>query len=1117
MIMSSEKVNSSLLEYAVKELKQENYRLKDEINSISQTEIQKREDLLNLQSAALEAAANGIVITDTNGSIIWVNRAFTKLTGYSKEEAINQNPRVLKSDQQNETYYKDLWDTISSGNVWKGELINKRRDNSLYTEELIITPVKDKNGRVTNYIAIKQDITKQKVVQEIEKLIIDTTNLDELLTGIHLSINKVVPAPNFYIALMDETSGIVSFPYFVDEYDFKPEPRDQKKNLTEYVINSGKPLRLNQRIFDELIEKKEIDRIGQMPSSWIGIPLIIGTKSLGAMVIQRYDKKVKYSESQLNWLVSVANQISSSIYRRKAEEQIKYNEEKLKTITNSTIDAIITLDEDLKVILWNNAAEKIFEYSEAEAIGNSIQDLIIPDNFQNEVNEIFKKVMGIGKDFKGTFKINARKKSGEVLEIELSVSLTELNNKWLITGILRDLSEINALGKNSDDEKDKIIASLKNELQYTKSNYDILNSILEVLPHNIYVKDQLSRFTKVNKHMYEYMGCKTEQELLGKSDADLFDNVQNQEFLNEEKEIMRTGKALVDKGHSEVLQNGELHWAQTSKFPLFNSDGKTIGTFGITTDITKLKKSEQELLDSHYRFRKLIENSTLGIIRLDNNGEIIMVNPTFVTMLDYDSEAEILSFTPEKIYSSSSNRKKFLQLLKSEEKISGFEDVLIKKDGTLIDVRESAWSIKDKNDQVIYYEVIIEDISEQNQILNILHESEFKYRTLLDKLNEAVFLKIGEKFEVVNTKFLELLEITEEEVYNDNFDLNNFLIESKNFASESEQNINNDDLHSNIFQLNLITKNGLEKEVEISLSFLNFKGSMAEQGIIRDLSNIKKQETQIRHLQKMEAIGTLAAGIAHEINTPSQFVNDNLTFMKDAYKDIQPIFQLINKIENKDEWFSDIAKLAKSVDLEYLQEEIPNAIDQSLDGIKRIANIVGAMRDFTHTGPKDKVSADVHRIIQNSITLSKNTWKYIAEIETEFDDTIPNIICQPNDLNQVIINMIVNSSHAMEDKFAGSETLQGKIKIKTVNQNDKVEIFISDNGIGMSEKVMKRIYDPFFTTKDVGKGTGQGLSIAYDIIVTKHKGEIDVKSEVGIGTTFKITLPIDNSNMVNSD
>ncbi len=173
---------------------------------------------------------------------------------------------------------------------------------------------------------------------------------------------------------------------------------------------------------------------------------------------------------------------------------------------------------------------------------------------------------------------------------------------------------------------------------------------------------------------------------------------------------------------------------------LFNSEGKSIGTFGITTDLTEKKKTEDELRDSHYKFRQLIENSTLGIIRIDEDGEIIMANPAMIKMLKYANETELIKQKSVRLYSSLNNRKKFLQILKREEKISGFEDTLIKSDGKLIEVRQSAWAVKDKQDKIIYFEIIIEDITEQNQILKILHESEFKYRMLIDKLSEAVYL-----------------------------------------------------------------------------------------------------------------------------------------------------------------------------------------------------------------------------------------------------------------------------------------------------------------------------------------------------------------------------------------
>ncbi len=369
-------------------------------------------------------------------------------------------------------------------------------------------------------------------------------------------------------------------------------------------------------------------------------------------------------------------------------------------------------------------------------------------------------------------------------------------------------------------------------------------------------------------------------------------------------------------------------------------------------------------------------------------------------------------------------------------------------------------------------------------------------------------LSVDGKFEIVNSKFLDLFELQEDELYSADFDMSKYL--PQNNLNELNKNTSGTNKESTTsFEITVTTKTGIEKDVEVSLSYLNYNGKIAAQGVVRDLTKIKKQETQIRHLQKMESIGTLAAGIAHEINTPSQFVSDNLSFLRDSFGEIKPILAALKDLEGFSNGFEEFNKLIENTDIEYLQEEIPLAIDQSIDGVKRIASIVGAMRDFAHTGPKDKVSADIHKIIETSITLSKNAWKYIAEIETNFEENLPSIICQPNDLNQVIVNMIVNSSHAMEDKFKDVENMKGKIEIQTTLSDNNIVILIKDNGAGMPEKVIKRIFDPFYTTKDVGKGTGQGLAIAYDIIVTKHGGDIEVSSEEGVGTEFVIKLPLE--------
>lgn len=293
-------------------------------------------------------------------------------------------------------------------------------------------------------------------------------------------------------------------------------------------------------------------------------------------------------------------------------------------------------------------------------------------------------------------------------------------------------------------------------------------------------------------------------------------------------------------------------------------------------------------------------------------------------------------------------------------------------------------------------------------------------------------------------------------------------------------------------------------------------------GSISDVTFFKKAqeeknviELQLRQSQKLEAIGQLAAGVAHEINTPVQFVSDNIRFLQESFNDLQQIIQayqaLATEVEKENDQYESVQKiqdLNDAMDLSYLLEEIPTAVSQSLEGINRISSIVKAMKEFSHPGSSDKKPNDINKSINNTIIVSRNEWKYIAEMETHLDPDLPMVECMPGELNQVILNMIVNAAHAIEEAKNIDKIRQGKITIRTEHVGDHVLISISDTGSGISKEIQNKIFDPFFTTKDVGKGTGQGLAIAYSVVVDKHQGEIHLESEPGKGSTFTIKLPI---------
>jgi len=292
------------------------------------------------------------------------------------------------------------------------------------------------------------------------------------------------------------------------------------------------------------------------------------------------------------------------------------------------------------------------------------------------------------------------------------------------------------------------------------------------------------------------------------------------------------------------------------------------------------------------------------------------------------------------------------------------------------------------------------------------------------------------------------------------------------------------------------------------------------EGMTDDITQRKLLQDQLLQAQKLESVGQLAAGIAHEINTPTQYIGDNVRFLKDAFEDIrcllgsyEGLLQAAEGSALSGEKIREVAAAVKRADSDYLLGEIPRAIDQTLDGVKRVGTLVSAMKEFSHPGTKDKILLDLNHAIQSTITVAQNEWKYVANMETDLDLSLPAIPCQPGEFNQVILNLIVNAAHAIADVARDGGPEKGTIRIQTKTHPEWAEIRMQDSGPGIPEEVQARIFDPFFTTKEIGKGTGQGLSIARSVVVDKHGGTIRFETEAGKGTIFIIRLPREGKSL----
>ena len=321
-----------------------------------------------------------------------------------------------------------------------------------------------------------------------------------------------------------------------------------------------------------------------------------------------------------------------------------------------------------------------------------------------------------------------------------------------------------------------------------------------------------------------------------------------------------------------------------------------------------------------------------------------------------------------------------------------------------------------------------------------------------------------------------------------------------------------------------LTKTGNRIPVEIFLQYVKPTGETGRfVSIVRDISERIKEtkekeklQSQLLQTQKLESVGQLAAGIAHEINTPTQYVGTNIDFLEDGFKDVATLIAAYHRLLSAEKDHSvtpaliqEIEETIEATDWGYLDKELPLAIAQSKDGVHRISTIVRAMKEFSHPGSKEKIPLALNDLINTTLIVSRNEWKYLADVETDFADNLPLVPCLSDEMGQVFLNLLVNAAHAITTQLGDNPNgLKGHITITTRQDGDQAEIRVQDTGCGIPRDILNKVFDPFFTTKEVGKGTGQGLTIARDVIVNKHGGTLEVESEPGQGATFIIRLPI---------
>lgn len=810
------------------------------------------EEHLSKISVAVEQSNSTVLITDTEGNIEYVNPRFSEITGYTAEEAKGKNTRILKSNRNDANIYTELWSTISNGIEWQGELLNKKKNGELFWELVSISPVKNDKGKITNYVAVKEDISEHKKSEKLEKAlyqisraVIDNEELGSLYSSIHKSLSDILPVENLFIALFDQQKNLLSFPYFVDEFDEAYETGPPGRGLTEYVLRSGKPLHVDQEIFKSLVEAGEVDLYGTDSLDWIGVPLKIGDNTIGVLVVQSYNENIRLDERDLNVLIYVSDQIALAIERTRTHNLLKSSEERFRLLFDKAADLIIIINPQGKVLDINNIFEEETGYRRKDIIGeNLFTSGLLPSRSAVSTAFYFSKLV-IGKDIP-IFEIDVIKKDAALITYELrAVPIQEKDEPIGIQAILRNITDrkrTEAKLYQSEKHLSNLMSNLPGMAYRCRYDHDWTMEFVSqgCLALTGYLPEELVLNSKASY-----------TELIHPEDKkNVFITIR--ESINKRTPFQIIYRIRTkDGGEKWVWEKGD---AQTSR------KGKVETLEGFITDISSRINAEAALKESEELYRKLIATLPDIIAITDVKGDIIFLNEIGVRFTGYSSFEEV-------------KHQNFINFIAEEDKelvINNFKKNFSKNIGT------QEYHFNNKNGERFLFEIHREvlrtfdgspyglifscrDITSRKKAETELAQSEEKYRTLIDSIQDGVFLIVDGIILFVNRAFCKMIGYENSEIEGVSF-LKFVTPEDVELVAGNYKLRQEGKSAPSSYEWRMLHKNGGKVFVNMSARVINYQGKRATIGTLKDITHQKKLE-QILHNQK-----NLFKGVADAAN-----------------------------------------------------------------------------------------------------------------------------------------------------------------------------------------------------------------------------------------------------------
>jgi PAS domain S-box-containing protein len=973
----------------------------------------------NLLSSLLDNIPDNIYFKDKESRFIAASKSMSKWMGAgSPEKMIGKTDFDYFTKEHAEPAFHDEQEIIRTGRPIKAKVEKETHpDGRITWVSTTKIPRYDKTGKIIGTLGISRDVTHDREMED---------QLKESEAR-NLAILSALPDLLFQVK---KDGTFISY-YTGDEDVLYAKPEEFMNKKLKEVLPKELALTCMEGVKKAIKEDKTISFEYQLPSKG-----------------EIRDWEARVVKVDKNTAIILIRDITEL---KKAQRE----KSRLNDLIEQSSDAILRMDTGMHINYTNKATKELFGYTFSELKEKTLEFLIAEPDSEEIERKIFEKVTN-GEVYSGEhLNIN---KNGAVFFCHMRVMplFDENDNVYGYMASLRDISE---------ERK------AREELVFRKN---LLDSFLELTPDKVFFKDRDCRFVEVSKSEAERYNL-TREEIIGKSDFSFQEESNAEKYFEEEQSIMNNEEPLLDQEEKFLGSNGDPQWISYTKVPRYDKEGNVIGIIGISRDITKLKKAEEELRKEEELLSNALESMEDGILVLDQS-----FNYTY-----WNKSMEKISKVPRDLILKEKKKPwevfphlretridDMMKQAMSGEIVQRDKIPYELKDGTKGFTSEIYLPLKNSEGEIYGIVGVIKEITKEIEAEETLKESEEKYRILVENSREGICIFRADKFLFVNDYLCDILRYNKKELYK--MEIWEVISEEdRSIVKEMERRREKGEEMPDVYEANIVTKNGDLRFCEFSIRKITFQGLESFMGIIRDITEYKDMEKEREKADRLESLGILAGGIAHDFNNFLTGILGNIS----------------------------LAKLHLNP-----QDEAYEVLQESERAAQSARSLTQQLLTFSKGGSPVKVNIDVEDLIRSSanFVLSGSN----VRCNFEFSEDCWGVKADKGQITQVFNNLILNADQAMPEggviTVRGENRMVKKEKGLPLSNGEYVMIEIRDKGIGMPKDVLSKIFDPFFTTKQ--KGSGLGLSTVFSII-RRHEGCITVQSELGKGTSFFVYLP----------